>query len=128
MICLVAISFYLDIDHSGIFNIWTPARFLHSARRYSIGRHRHGKISAKWTARLAVQHAPPRNAACFLSSHLQCDNLLLDLLALGDKSIYCRVGIGPRMINVRLLPFLDQLLDVASQPSIGRVLHCIYIA
>src|SRR6476660_3780683 len=64
-----------------------------------------------------------RNAACSLSSHLQCENLLLDLLALGDKCIYCRVGIGARMINVRPLPFLDQFLDVGSQPIISCALH-----
>jgi hypothetical protein len=32
------------------------------------------------------------------------------------------------MINVRLLPFLDQFLDVGSQPIISGALHCIYIA
>src|SRR5262245_323937 len=58
------------------------------------------------------------NAACSLSSHLQCENLLLDLLALGDKCIYCCVGIGAGMINVRPLPFLDQFLDV---DSLGHV-------
>src|SRR6478736_4087730 len=77
-------------------------------------------------------HAPSRNAACSLSSHLQCENLLLDFLALGDKCIYCRVGIGARMINFRPLPFLDAAehrwcpplhlyrLDSASPPRASR--------
>src|SRR5262245_20784779 len=69
-------------------------------------------VSARGEATYAADdfatHAPPRNAACSLSSHLQCENLLLDLLALGDKCIYCCVGIGAGMINVRPLPFLDQ--------------------
>ena len=37
-------------------------------------------------------------------------------------------GIGARMINVRLLPFLDQFLDVGSQPIISGAVHRIYIA
>src|SRR5262245_40794816 len=37
-------------------------------------------------------------------------------------------GIGAGNVNVRPLPFLDQFLDVDSQPIISGTLHYIYIA
>src|SRR5689334_21041834 len=61
-------------------------------------------------------------ASCY-SSHLQFDDLLLDLLALGDKSVYWRVRIGPGWSNLRLLPFVNQVLDIGSQSSAVAALH-----
>ena len=47
----------------------------------------------------------------------------MTLLALGDKSVYVRVRIGLGRTNLRLLPFVDHLLDIGSQSSIVVALH-----
>jgi hypothetical protein len=51
--------------------------------------------------------ANPIASASSNSSQLQSEDLLLDLLTIGDKPVYWRVGIGTGTINVSLLPFLD---------------------
>jgi hypothetical protein len=59
----------------------------------------------------------------FSSSHLELEDLLLDLLALGDKSVYFRVRIGLGRTNLRFLPFVHQFLDIGAQSSIVGAIH-----
>jgi len=67
----------------------------------------------------SLRHTPAvspndEHTSASAASHLQFEDLLLDLLLLGDKSVYWRVRIALRGTNVRLLPLVDSFLNIKS--------------